>query len=146
ENCERLTGSSSRSGARAASNVGSTMMKWFAAFAIILLASGTLFAAGEIRSVGGEGRRLTGAFRWGPRAAPGYWPIRFDIANLSENRTIDIIGRGTRWWNSGDSGTSEIHQSLVLKRGDRKRFSIPIPVFANNESVQFQIVENSKTL
>src|SRR5204862_462457 len=66
--------------------------------------------------------------------------------NVGFNRTIEIVGRGTRWWNSGDSGTSEIHQSLILKRGDRKRFSIPIPVYANNESVQFLIVERSKTL
>jgi len=108
--------------------------------------SGTIYAAGEFRTVEIEALRIAIDSEWAPRTAPGYWPIRFDITNLGNDRKIEIVGQGNRWWNTGDSGTSELHQSLALKRGDRKRFTISIPVFANNESIQFQIRENSKIL
>src|SRR5215475_4916733 len=81
----------------------------------LFLSSRPLMAAGSLQSVEVEALRITIDSEWSPRAAPGYWPIRFDITNLGDNRKIEIVGLGTRWWNSGESGTSEIRQSVALK-------------------------------
>jgi hypothetical protein len=100
--------------------------------------------AGEYRTVEVESLRVTLDSEWSTQTAPGYWPVRFDITNLGEDRVIEIYGRGDRWWRSGEAGNSEIRQTLRLKRGDRQRFTIPVPVFGDNDSVLFQIRERGR--
>ena len=118
----------------------------FIALWIFVLASSPLLAAGDLKTVEIEALRITVDSEWATRVTPGYWPIRFDITNLGDDRTIEILGQGTRWWNSGESGAAEIHQTLKLKRADRKRFTVSVPIFANNENLSFQIRERGKTL
>jgi hypothetical protein len=118
----------------------------FIALWILVLASNPLLAAGDLKTVEVEALRVTVDSEWAMRVTPGYWPIRFDITNLGDDRTIEILGQGTRWWSSGDSSSAEIHQTLNLKRADRKRFTISVPVFASNENLSFQIRERGKTL
>jgi hypothetical protein len=40
----------------------------------------------------------------------------------------------------------EIRQALHLKRGDRVQVTLPVPVLAENENIQFQIRERGRTL
>jgi len=104
------------------------------------------FAAGEYRTVEIESLRITIDSEWSVQAAPGYSPVRFDIMNLGDDRTIEIFGQGSRWWSTGYSGSSQIHQTLRLRPGDRLRLTISMPVFGDNENVAFQIREHGRTL
>jgi hypothetical protein len=113
---------------------------------VLYFGSVSLYASGELTTAEVEALRMTLDSQWTSNAAPGYWPFRFDITNLGEDRTIEIVGGGSRWWNSGETETSEIHQTLALKRNDRKRFTVSIPVAASNESIGIQIRERGKTL
>jgi len=102
--------------------------------------------AGEYRTVEFESLRVTLDSEWSMQTAPGYWPVRFDITNLGEDRVIEIYGHGDRWWNTGTSGNSEIRQTLRLKRGDRLKLTLSIPAFGDNDSIVFQIRERGRTL
>jgi len=113
---------------------------------LVLLLFSISAIAGEYRTVEVESLRITLDSEWSTQTAPGYWPVRFDITNLGDDRVIEIYGRGDRWWRSGEAGNSEIRQTLRLKRGDRQRFTIPVPVFGDNDSVLFQIRERGRTV
>jgi hypothetical protein len=102
--------------------------------------------AGEFRTVEVESLRIMLDSEWSNQTAPGYWPVRFDITNLGEDRVLEIFGHGDRWWRTGESGSSEIRQTIRLKRGDRQRFTVPVPIFGDNDSVLFQIRERGRTL
>src|SRR5712671_5346273 len=100
--------------------------------------------AGEYRTVEVESLRVTLDSEWSNQTAQGYWPVRLDITNLGEDRVIEIYGRGDRWWRSGETGSSEIRQTIHLKRGDRQRFTISVPIFGENDSIMFQIRERGR--
>jgi hypothetical protein len=106
-------------------------------------------AAGEYRTVEIEGLRITIDSDWVTRAAPGYLPVRFDITNLGEPRVIEIAGDGLRFFRAprgGGTGGTVVRQTVRLARGDRVRLTVPVPVFADNENIVFQIRENGRTL
>jgi hypothetical protein len=113
-----------------------------------LVTAASARANGEYRTVEVESLKVTIDFEWGQRTAPGYVPVRFDIANLGDARVIDIVGQGTRFfrartaWQSGLS----IRQPVRLARGDRVRLTIPVPVFGDNESIRFEIYEAGRVL
>ena len=83
----------------------------------------------------------------GPR--PGYLPVRFDITNLGEPRVIEIVGQGTavlqnvEGWQPGGIASG---RAVRLARGDRVRLTIPVPIFADNESIRFEIREDGRVL
>jgi len=110
----------------------------------LLLCAPTI--AGEYRTAEFESLRVTLDSEWSSYTAQGYWPVRFDITNLGEERVIEIFGRGYRWWRTGDSGSSEIRRTLRLKRGDRLTVTLPVPVFGDNDSIVFEIRERGRTL
>ena len=89
-------------------------------------------------------------FRLGPRTAPGYLPVRFDITNLGEARVIEIVGQGTRFFRAPPGGHAarrrRVRQAVRLARGDRVRLTMPVPVFADNENIRFEIREDGRTL
>lgn len=107
-------------------------------------------AAGEYRTVTVESLRITIDSEWGTRTAPGYVPVRFDITNLGDPRVIDIVGEGNRFFRftraPGQQGATRIRQAVRLGRGDRVRLTLPLPVFADNESLRFEIQEDGRTL
>jgi len=104
-------------------------------------------AAGEYRTVRIESLQITMDSEWAAQGAPGYLPTRFDITNLGDSRSIEIVGQGSRWSAyRGQVGESSVHQTLRLNRGDRLRLTIPVPVFADNENFQFQIRERGRIL
>jgi hypothetical protein len=114
--------------------------------ALVCLVFSVPAIAGEYQTVEVESLRVTLDTMWSNQTAPGYWPVRLDITNLGDDRVIEIYGHGDRWWRSGESGNSEIRQTLHLKRGDRQRFTIPVPTFGDNDSVLFQIREHGRTI
>ena len=109
-------------------------------------------AAGEYRTVEVESLKITIDSEWAMRTAPGYVPVRFDITNLGEARIIDIVGRGMRYFRpsagrgGGAQGGLEIQQSIRLARGDRVRFTLPVPVLADHENLGFEIREDGRTI
>ena len=108
-------------------------------------------AAGEYRTVEVESLKITIDSEWAPRTAPGYLPVRFDITNLGEARAIDIVGRGMRVFmlsgrRGGVQGGLEILQTIRLARGDRVRFTLPVPTLADHESLGFEIREDGRTI
>jgi hypothetical protein len=115
-------------------------------FALIVLLFSIPAIAGEYQTVEVESLRVTLDTMWSSQTAPGYWPVRLDITNLGEDRVIEVYGRGDRWWRSGEAGNSEIRQTIRLKRGDRQRFTIPVPTFGDNDSIMFQIRERGRTI
>ena len=107
-------------------------------------------AAGEYRTVEVESLKITIDSEWAMRAAPGYLPVRFDITNLGEARVIDIVGRGMRYFmvsgRAGAQGGLEIRQAVRLARGDRVRFTLPVPILADHENLGFEIQEDGRTI
>src|SRR5262245_1882202 len=105
-------------------------------------------AFAEYRTVEERLLRLTIDSDWASQVAPGYLPVRFDVTNLGDDRVIEIAGHGMRWsrYLAGANAEVDVRQTLRLKKGDRLRFTIPVPVFAENESIQFQIFENGDTV
>jgi hypothetical protein len=114
--------------------------------AMLFLLIGVPAIAGEYRTVDFESLHVTLDSEWSTQTAQGYWPVRLDITNLGDDRVIEVYGRGDRWWRSGEFGNSEIRQTVRLKRGDRQRFTVSVPIFGDNDSVLFQIRERGRTL
>jgi hypothetical protein len=108
-------------------------------------------AAGEYRTVEVESLKITIDSEWAQRTAPGYLPIRFDITNLGSARVIDIVGRGMRYFmasgrGGGAQGGLELQQTIRLARGDRVRFTLPVPILADHENLGFEIQEDGRTI
>jgi hypothetical protein len=127
------------------------MKRWILALLLALGCAGvSVHAAGEYRTVEVESLKITIDSEWGLRTTPGYVPVRFDITNLGEARVIDIVGEGTRFFRMsrapGTVGATQIRQAVRLGRGDRVRLTVPLPVFADNENVRFEIREDGRTL
>jgi len=107
-------------------------------------------AAREYRTAEFESLKVTIDSDWVGRATPGYLPVRFEITNLGDARVLEIVAQGTRFFrmgrSAGSQGSSAIRQSVRLAKGDRVRLTIPVPIFADNESIVFQIRENNRTI
>jgi hypothetical protein len=124
-------------------------MKRHFLFVIVVLSAVIRTEAADYRTYEFESLKVTIDSEWGMRAAPGYFPIRFDITNYGNDRVIDLVGLGTRYGGVASfTGfqTTEIRQRLHLKRGDRLKFTVPVPTAAFNESIQFQIREDGRVL
>src|SRR5262245_22094510 len=121
------------------------MRRWLA---LLLVLVPLECAAGEYRTAEVELLRITFDSEWGPRAAPGYLPVRFDITNLGDARVIEIVGDGMRYMRSMRMGPTQvrIRQVLRMARGDRIRFTVPMPVLADSENMRFEIQEDGRTL
>lgn len=122
---------------------------WLCSCLFVLGAAVRTNAAGEYRTVEVESLKITIDSEWGSRTGPGYVPVRFDITNLGEARVIEIIGQGTRFSRLGrgaQPGGTAVRQAVRMARGDRVRLTIPVPVFADNENVRFEIRESGRTL
>jgi hypothetical protein len=116
---------------------------------LLVAASASLNAAGEYRTFEVESLRITIDSEWGQRLAPGYLPVRFDITNLGEARVIEIVGQNSRFFRGtriGSGGGSDLRQAVRLARGDRVRFTIPVPIYADNENIRIEIRESGETL
>ena len=123
-----------------------------------LAVAGEASAAGPYRPLlEVDGLRITIDAEWPARTAPGYLPVRFDITNLADARTIEILERGTRGGRAFvggmvvgpatmRSGTMTVSREITLARGARVRFVLPVPLLAPNENLQFEIRENNKTI
>jgi hypothetical protein len=119
------------------------------AFAAVACGAATAGAAGEYKTIEVEGLKITMDTEWGTRTSPGYFPVRFDITNLSEARVIEIAGNGMRFLRSpgafGQIGMN-FQQTIRLARGDRVRLTIPVPVYADNETIWVEIREGDRSL
>jgi hypothetical protein len=116
---------------------------------LVFCQPGTARAAGEYRTIEVESLRITIDSEWAPRTAPGYLPIRVDITNLGEARIIEIVAQGTRFSRSSrgmQPGGIDARQIVRLARGDRVRLTMPVPIFADNENIRFEIREGGRTL
>jgi hypothetical protein len=111
-----------------------------------LLCSVPAYAVGGYQTVEVESLRVAIDTEWCSQTAPGYWPVRFDITNLGKDRVIEIRGQGSRWWDMGESGSFEIRQSIRLKRSDHVMFTVPVPISADHENLQFRILERGRIL
>ena len=105
-------------------------------------------AAADYRTIEVEGLRIVFDSDWPTRMAPGYLPVRFDITNSAGAREIEIVGSGMRFYRGrgGSQITSNIRQAVRLERGSRVRITIPVPVYADSESMRFEIRENGRLL
>jgi hypothetical protein len=110
-------------------------------------------AAGVYRTVESDGLRVVIDGDWVTQAAPGYIPIRFDITNSSDARTIEIIERGGRFqmptprpYGRATQGRLTVMQRLRLPRGSRVSFTIPLPVSVQNENYVFEIREGGEVV
>ena len=113
------------------------------------LAVASARAAGEYRTIDVESLKVTIDSVWASRTAPGYLPVRFDIANLGETRVIEIVGQGSRWFRGPrgmQQGGISVRQAVRLARGDRVRLTIPVPISGDNENLRFEIREDGRTL
>jgi hypothetical protein len=103
-------------------------------------------ATAEYRTIEAEGLRIIFDSDWPSRMAPGYLPVRFDITNAGGPREIEIIGSGNRFFRGRGSTqiASSVRQVVRLERGSRVRLTIPIPVYADSESMRFEIREDGR--
>ena len=106
-------------------------------------------AAGAYRTVEMESLRITVDSEWVSSAAPGYVPVRWDITNLGDDRTIEIVGSGTRLVMRApryQQSSTSLRQRVRLAAGDRVRFTMTVPVGGYNDNVRFQIREGGRTI
>ena len=47
---------------------------------------------------------------------------------------------------AGQQGGIDVRQTVRLARGDRVRLTMPVPIFADNENIRFEIREDGRTL
>jgi hypothetical protein len=124
-------------------------LQWLCALLLVVCTAVSARASGEYATVDVESLKITIDSAWAARTAPGYLPVRFDITNLGDARVIEIVGQGTRFF-SGVRGRQPggiiVRQAVRLARGDRVRLTIPVPVFADNENIRFEIREGGRTL
>lgn len=116
--------------------------------ASLLSRVGTADAAGEFRTVDLESLRVTVDTEWPGIVAPGYVPVRLELTNSGEARTIEVVVTGSRFFGSGRGarhGSFQIDRRVDLARGDRVRFTLPVPVIGN-ENFQIAIREDDETL
>jgi hypothetical protein len=111
----------------------------------VLCFAGFVHASGEYRSFDVASLKIILDTEWASQTAPGYLPVRVDIINEGDERTIEVFGQGNRFRSTG-ALTMDVRQTLHLKRGDRVHLTLPVPVFAENENMQFQIREGGRTL
>jgi hypothetical protein len=106
-------------------------------------------AAGEYRTIEEKSLRITVDAEWVPAGAAGYIPVRWDITNLGADRTIEIIGTGSRMsrlrFRFRQSRPS-VRQRLQLRAGDRVRFTMPVPASGDMDNMQFAIREDDRTI
>jgi hypothetical protein len=114
-------------------------------------------AAREYQTVDIQLLRITIDTDWAPRAAPGYFPARFEITNVGDARIIEIVGQASRAYRGlvrspgigptfSYQSSTFVQQSIRMAMGDRVRLSIPIPLSADNENVYFEIRERNRVL
>jgi hypothetical protein len=93
------------------------------------------------------------------QGAPGYLPVRLDITNSGEAREIVLTASQQHWFDpsrgrmrgmimlgSFDMGSIDTQQTIRLKRGDHVKITVPIPVFADNESIQIRLRERGRAI
>ena len=121
----------------------------FATLLLILCRTSGTGASGEYRTAEVASLKITLDSEWAPRTTPGYVPVRFDITNLGEPREIEIHGQGMRFLRLSRSFTQasfDLRRILRLARGDRVRFTIPVPVYGDSENVMFEVREGERSL
>jgi hypothetical protein len=122
---------------------------WLSAFIVICCAGVGVSDAREYRTAETESLRITFDSDWAVTTAPGYFPVRFDITNLGDDRVIEIVGQGSRYFRASHAsppGGLLVRQSIRLARGGRVRFTLAMPIFADSENIRFEIREGDRTL
>ena len=129
---------------------------WWTALAALCISAAAVPTAREFRTVEIESLRITIDSDWVSRTAPGYVPIRFDVTNLGDARVIEIVGQVSRFFRAaprgtagilpGSQGSMSVRQEVRLARGDRVRFTMSIPVVADNENLRFEVREDNRVL
>ena len=115
---------------------------------VLIAATSRADAAGEYKTIEQASLRITVDTEWIPGAAPGYVPVRWDITNLGEDRTIEIVGTGSRVSRMARFRQSRpsVRQRLQLRAGDRVRFTMPVPASGDMDNMQFLIREDDRTI
>ncbi len=130
------------------------------ALLVLLLIFSSAGAFAEYRTVELESLRITVDTDWAGQAGPGYFPIRLDITNLGDNREIQIAGTEQRYFDvyrrtgtvsspilgSAQMSASNFNQAVRLKRGDRVKLTLPVPIMADSENISIRIWENGRPL
>jgi hypothetical protein len=122
---------------------------WLSALLVIYCATSGISEAREYRTAETESLRIIFDSDWAVRTAPGYFPVRFDITNLGDDRIIEIVGQGSRYLRAtrtSQPGGILVRQSIRLARGDRVRITLPVPVFADSENIRFEIRQGDQTI
>lgn len=134
----------------------SRRLSWWIALGGLFCLAAAAPAAREYRTAEIEALRITLDSDWVPRASPGYVPVRFDITNLGDARVIEISAQVTRTFRvtsrlpgglrTSDQGSTSIRQEIRLARGDRVRFTMPIPVFGDGENLRLELREEGRVI
>lgn len=134
----------------------SRRLSWWIALGVVFCIAAAVPSAREYRTTEIESLRITIDSDWVPRASPGYVPVRFEITNLGDARVIEISAQVTRSFRTlprtpsglrpGNQGSTSIRQEVRLARGDRVRFTMPVPVFGDGENVRIELREEGRVV
>jgi hypothetical protein len=106
-------------------------------------------AEAQYRTVETDSLRIIIDSEWARQTAPGYLPVRIDLTNSGDARVIDIVARSQRFSHSRrgwvESGI-DARRSVRLEKGDRVQLTMPLPIAADNESIQYEFREGSRRL
>ena len=129
---------------------GQRSARWISALVVFFCAAAAAPAAREYRTEDVGTLRITIDTDWAPRSAPGYLPARFEITNMGDARVIEIIAQGSRVFvgrtRGAGSGSTITRQSVRLAMGDRVKVTMPVPIYADSESLRFEIQERGRLL
>jgi hypothetical protein len=110
-------------------------------------------AAGTFRTVEEDGLRIVVDAEWGMKLGPGYLPVRLDITNLADARTITLTEQSMLFTSyrrgprpapalvgvSGVPRRRVFERTIHLARGARVQLTMPVLVSADNENMQLII-------
>jgi hypothetical protein len=107
-------------------------------------------ATAEPRAFDGEGLRIIVDSDWGTRLGPGYLPVRLDLTNLADPRTITVSGQSTRYPRYGGLGYQPsrlvAERTIRMARGARVQFTLSLPISADSENLVLTIRQDREVL
>ena len=128
--------------------IGLSRVRIIAAMVLLLVAATRADAAGDYKTLEQAQLRIIVDTEWLPQASPGYLPVRWDITNLGDDRTIEIVGNGSHGSRARGyrSSRASVTQRLQMRRGDRVRFTMNVPAGGDTNNMQFVIREDDRTI
>jgi hypothetical protein len=103
------------------------------------------------RTFDSDGLRIIIDADWATQLGPGYVPLRVDVTNVTDARTLTVSEQSLRYPTYRGIARYQpsrlvAERTITLARGARVQFTMSIPVSVDSENMQLTFRENGKLL